>query len=49
MRGAEPSGPTDRPACELLDDPSRDRRGEQGLAGTHDVHRVQELLGWGSS
>src|SRR5476649_1432351 len=37
----------DRPACELLDDAPRDRGGEQSLAGSHDVHRVQELLGWG--
>src|ERR1700729_2924475 len=36
-----------RPACELLDDAPRDRRGEQRLAGSHDVHCMQELLGWG--
>ena len=28
----------DRPACELLDDAPRDRRGEQSLAGSDDVH-----------
>ena len=35
----------DGPPRELLDDPPRDRRREQRVAGRHHAHRVDELLG----